>query len=519
MEDTTRRRILSTGGALAAGSLTALSGCTEDLPIGGEDGDGDGSSIPAFGLWLYAPGEVGLGEYAYAYADVTATSEHSEFDLARQPDLSTIARVLQTGELDGIESAVSIEYPDTQAFGVAAEGSLDLTELRSQIEGEVEDNDDVDSESYADYDVYFDGSVAFALAQNDSAILQAVGPDGEDTSGKDILTAMIDARQGSATRLDAADEDAAALLSHQSDGVVAYGTTRPSEHKPRMFDSADDEAPDIVGGGYVIVALGDDVKRRLLVVTESPVEDAESFGETLSSVDLESDLTFEQDGRVVTVVVESGGGSSSESDSTSPPQVQFDARFDTNESVATITHEGGDDARADELELVFETDEPRVISWADRSAREEVTAGTSVEVELREDDFGGQLLVRWIAGDRSTTLTRFDIPVRQDGGSDQPDESDGSVPSVSMDAEFDFERGEVTVIHAAGDEVPADELDIVFLGDQYRVIRWSEVSDQSTVTPGDSATVELREGDYGEELLLGWQPETRELDSVQIPEP
>jgi hypothetical protein len=74
MEDTTRRQILSTGGALAAGSLTALSGCTEDLPIGGEDGDGDGSSIPAFGLWLYTPGEVGLGEYAYAYADVTATS-------------------------------------------------------------------------------------------------------------------------------------------------------------------------------------------------------------------------------------------------------------------------------------------------------------------------------------------------------------------------------------------------------------------------------------------------------------
>lgn len=514
MVDTTRRRLLSASCAVAAGSTTALSGCVgelRDAGDGGDGSDGDASSLPSFGQWLYALAEVGLGAYAYHYVDVATVDGNSEYDLGAQSEATMIAGFLNSVDLDGIEGAVSVEYPESNSSGIAAYGSMDLSELRTEIESNVEDDDSVESESYDGYKLYHNEQSGFALAEDDSAILQASVRNESGSSGRDIVAAMIDARAGTVDRLDEADASAAALLSHQADAAVAYGTTTPTENDARIFGDGDGDAT-IESGGYV-VNLDDGVGNRLIVVTETPVEDAESLVETLPAVDVNADPEIERDGRVVTV--ETGGGSSESTDPENrgeAPQAQFDFQFDADAGTVTITHQGGDTIAAENLQVLL--DSGRLIDWSVRTSDEDVTAGSSITLSLADDEYGSVLFVRWTGGEREQMLAQFEIPDGSGG-----DSGSTEAPEVTLRAEFDYDRGRVTVIHGGGDTVPADQLDVVFETDDFRVIRWSEVSGQSDVSPGDAVTVGFSEADYGGRLLLGWRPEEEVLDDQPIPAP
>jgi len=610
---------MKAGGVLASGGLTAVSGCTESLEgvedtLGGNEGD---SSTPAFAQWLYAPDVVGIGTYAYTHVDVEAVNDHSGEGVSNIPESGMMPRQLLGGDIEGIEDGLSIRYTDAAATGAVAWGSLDLSDVRSDIEGTVEENDSVETATYENFGLFFDESNAVAIAGDDSSVLVTTA---EDASPRDILEAMIDARRGAVERLAAAEDDVAAMLPHQSDVAVAYGTLNPSGDNARMFERTGDDGRTIESGGYAFMLDGDSLRRRLIVVTDAPVEDAESFGKTLTAVDQLSDPTYAQDGRVVTVEVTAGAEGDAAQQGDAPPQVTFEFEHDLDAGTVTITHAGGDPIDPSNLELVYETDDPRALSWADRTSGQ-VETGTSVRFPLTEADQGGQLLVRWSDGDREFPLSGVGVPERTDDGggdgdstppqvafefehdldagtvtithaggdpidpsnlelvyetddpralswadrtggqveagssvsfpiteADQggqllvrwlgedreltisgarvPERTDGDggdggteAPKVSMDADFDFDSGTVTVVHAGGDTVPADELDVVFLTDEQREIRWSDVSDQSSVSQGDTATVEFGEVDYGGRLILGWSPETVILDSVPIPEP
>jgi len=516
MVDTTRRSVLTAGAVLASGGMTALSGCTEDLENfeGSLRGDGDESSRSGFSQWLYAPDAVGNGAYTYTYVDVEAVEDHSEFNTINTPEAERLVQRLLTGEVDGIADALAITYPETGASGTAAWGELDLSTVRSDLDDATQENDSLQTATHRTFELYFDGRSAVAVPADDSSILLAGGEDG---TARDIIEAMIDARNGTADRLAATDDDADALLGAQTDGAVAYGTTNPTEDNARMFERTGDDGSTIVSGGYAVVLDGESPLRRLVVVTDAPVEDAAAFGETLSAVGQGSNPTYARDGRVVTVEVDVGTAQDADQRDDTPPQATFDFEHDLDAGTARVTHAGGDSIDPSNLELRYETDNPRTASWADRTG-DQVTAGTSVRFPLTDADQGGELVVLWSDGDRTFQVSGDGVPERTDG--DGGDGGSGSeAPQVSMDADFDFDRGTVTVTHAGGDSVPTDELDIAFLGDETRVIHWNDVSDQSSASAGDAVTVDLLESDYGGKLILGWRPETQELDSVRIPEP
>ena len=129
-------------------------------------------------------------------------------------------------------------------------------------------------------------------------------------------------------------------------------------------------------------------------------------------------------------------------------------------------------------------------------------------------------------GDGLRILDRFDEPsVSEDGvvltyeavrGGTETDEG-RSGPEARFDVEVN--SGSVTVVHVGGDEIPADELAIVFEeGDTERRIRWESISNIDTVGAGDTVSVAVDTPVLGDELRLVWTPESDVIHAESVPD-
>lgn len=519
MTDSSRRALLAGSGALAAGGLVGLSGCLDDIVESDDEETGDRNPLPSFHGWLYAPEAVGIGGYTYTYVDGEAALNPSEYGLASAPGFvaGTTGRITDMvpsmfDELgtDDVDGAVSIDHGSESggAGGVAVAGGFDATELRSLYEDAAAEEDGVETDTYAGYDLYFDAEVAVAIDDGRFAI--GFGDGTEETTARSIVEALVDARDGAASRLHQVDETADTLLRRQGEKTVVFGAPAIRgeaqnffERSARSQDEADDDAHAIAGGGFTLEADDDRPTYRVTVITERAVSDADAFGDELPILDAFDEPSVSQDGVVITYE-ERGGDEATDGEGATSPEATFDV--DVASDTVTIAHVSGDAIPADELEVIVSSSAGRYYTWAELGESGSVTAGDTITVDLRDDDAGGTVQLVWTP--EGTLLA--DEPI--------PDESSGSPPSAAFEFEFDARADTATVRHAGGDAIPAAELEILVDGDDTRFLLWREFSTDDTVEPGDAVTIDLSEADFEGYLVVWWTVDNVDLDYTQIPD-
>lgn len=519
MTDSSRRAILSRSGALAAGGLVGLSGCLDDIVNSGEEETDDRNPLPSFHGWLYAPEAVGIGGYTYTYVEGEAALNPSEYGLASGPDFVTgttgmitdmVPSIFEEIGTDDVDGAVSIDHGSDAggAGGVAVAGGFDATELRSLYEDAAAEQDGVETDTYAGYDLYFDTEVALAIDDGRFAI--GFGDGSDETTARTIVEALVDARAGSASRLHQVDDTAETLLRRQGEKTVVFGAPVIRGEAKYFFersagsaDEADDDAHTIAGCGFTVETREDQPAYRVTVITEQAVSDANAFGDELPILDAFDEPSVSQDGVVLTYE-ESGADEATDGERASSPEVTFD--IDVEPDTATITHVSGDAIRADKLEVIVSSSAGRYYTWAELDESGSVTAGDTVTVELGDGDAGGTLQLVWTP--KGTVLA--DEPI--------PDGSSGSRPSAAFEFEFDTRADTATVRHAGGDAIPVDELEILVDGNDTRFLPWREFSTDDVVEPGDAVTIDLRERDSEGYLVAWWAVDGIALDHTPIPD-
>lgn len=519
MGDSSRRELLLRG-AIGVGAAVSLAGCADEFEDGidelealledeGESGESEDPEVtpgelPSFHQWLYAPGEVRLDPYTYASADFTEIDggfdpleDWQEFRWTTE----TIRDVRDDEMFDGAESAVVMEYEDERSFAAAVEGEFDRSRIREDLEEAVDREPDVEYDSYRGYHIYFEDQHAVGLGDEDvPTFLQARVPNGGSTSVREPLEAMIDARGGNTPRLTDAETTAEALLGTVDDHEFVFGATEPVGRNEPMFQHRGDVSIE----GANVAVRGDTY--RLTAVTDTPIDDEDAFVEAFDIAAVLNDPSVSQNGQVVVLEGEIG---SPEPDSGDVPEANFEVEFHTDQEVAEITYTHGDEIPADELEIVIDGDSRRRLRWAQLSHSDVAHPGEIVSLQLEAEDSGGELAFVWKP--EGEVLSTVDVP-EFDTHSD--------IPSASFDAQFDHDRGTVTITQTEGDELPADDVILLFATDSQRpaVLAWGDLTSESTLEPGSSVTIELYDEDYGGHLTVSWLPESEFFDEFRIPD-
>lgn len=526
MGEETRRSLLLTGGTLGIGTAVGMAGCLDDVSefvdgerdedeTGGDD-DAAGESerpLPSFHQWLYAPGETGFESYTYAYADLEAIERDEAEPFRHWDELKWITESLDgiesSDELSGAEAAISIEsrQSSAEAYGIVVLGDLDLDGMRAELDDDAAQRADIDRGSYEGYDVYFNDEAAVALGgvgNRDAYLMSYVGS-GPEASGRDVVEALIDARAGRSTRLREADDTAETLLRRLGDRHFVFGTTEPAGRAESLFEH--DGTATIDAAGVAFQPSADAGTYRLVLITEKSVDEPEAFSDDLTVARRLTAPTVTGDGNVVSIAGDVDR--SRNRNSAGPPQAMFEIDIDHDRGQAHIVHTGGDDIRADELEIVVRSPDRREYTWAELSSADVIGPGDDVLVPVTERDSGGYLRLRWLPED--VPLYETEIPeLESETGTRER-------PSASFSAEFDFDRNTVDIGHVGGDEIPADELVLVFESDANRVIYWEELSEKRTVAAGDYATAGLYPEDRDGFIVIVWTPEGEVIDRIPIP--
>ena len=379
-------------------------------------------------------------------------------------------------------------------------GGFDTDELRTEYDGFADNDDNIAQSEYAEYDVYATEDIAVAIGDGShSQFLLGEAELGLDATGEDIVKAMIDARNGSATRLSEADEHAGALLGEQGEHPITYGAPTVTADDESLFEpsAATADTPAVQAGGMAASRSDDGTTYRITVVTEQPVSDPEAFGNELPALDGGADPSISQDGTRITYTI-------AETD-TQPerPQAAFEVEFDLERNEAEIVHTSGDDVPADELRIIG-TGSGFEAQWADLSNVTTVSPGDTVSVPISDADLGTDLLLEWLP--EAELLYAESVPEGEPT----------TRPEAMFEVEFSLERNEAEIFHVGGDPIPADELRIIGTGSGFEA-RWMDLSDVATVDPGDTVSVPINDADQGADLLLEWLPESDILYGASIP--
>ena len=395
MDESPRRRVLRTGGALLAGGLTAgLGGCLQSDGTGtptdegddtddtDEDGDGSGP-VPAFADWMPAPAAMGTDHYEF-----TAVDPGAIFDNESAVQGSAFGSLTgATRQLDGITlSDLSGLY--LFGGGMVLTGDIDAAAFRSFLSA----NGYAEGRTYQGYTFYTGGPGGTAAVSSDTAI--RAGSSGDAATR---VEAIVDAKRGATDRYVDANADCRTLLSRLGSGAVAGGRT----HEEASFLDG------VVADGFRWRLDGTTASFNGAFVFESQsavdTAAAENVVSEKSVFDPLNSPSVSQAGR--TAVVEgtadtgsvsrlgpqygAAGGSGGGSDR--PPQVsiawEYESRGD-GVGVLTATHTGGDSVRASQLSF-------RGSGFQPASAIPETAAG-----DLDVTESGG----RWPAANASGNI-------------------------------------------------------------------------------------------------------------------
>ncbi|MFC4249240.1 hypothetical protein ACFOZ7_20300 [Natribaculum luteum] len=510
MYDTSRRAFLSGGGTIAVGGLVGLSGCL-DTVLSSDEEDRESNErdpLPSFHRWLYAPAATGAAgnAYTYAYVDGDALVNPMEYGLHSSPLIADKATEL-IGEyvppmIDeygiDVDGAVAVNHGPGPggASGVAVFGGFDATELRAESANAAENEESVETGAHAGHDLYFDEETGVAISHGTFV----TGFSGDEiVSGRAVVEALIDARDGAATRLHEVDETAETLLRRQGERPIVFGAPAVEEETGRRFrrspnetdDGADTDAPTVTGGGFSIEPDGDRLHYQITMITEQAVSDADAFGNGVPILDRFDEPSVTEDGVVLTYEATDGGRMEID-DRRSRPEARFDV--DVNRGSVTVIHVGGDEIPADELAIVFEErDTERQIRWGAISNIDTIRTGDTVSVAVDTPVLGDELRLVWTPG--SDVVHTESVPDRT-----------GGRPNATFRTEFGTDA--VSISHTGGDAIPAEELDVhVDSPDGDRVTNWTELDDSGTVTQGDTVTVDVSEADEGGRIRLVWTPD------------
>lgn len=499
MSGESRRAFLTSSGAVATGAVTALAGCVDDLTDfeSGEDPEDDEDSLPSFHQWLYAPEEVGLGAYSYTYYDAEAVVDDPGYGSTLEAyGMDHVTETIESYtplDLSLAAEAVSIDYETEGASGIAVTGEFDRDDL-PDYEGTAEQDDEFEKSEYGAYDVYADDEIAHAIRTDpESVVVSAHVPADRDASGREVVETMIDARNGDARRLSAADDAVDAVLRQQGGRTIAFGGSAGAPEVEPLFDPEGDAAT--VEAAGVSVGGDDDPPYRVTVVTDDPVADVDEFGAELQPVVHMTEPSVTEDETVL--IFEPDTEDDPEEKESGPSPAQFDVDIQSDRAI--ITHAGGEEIPADELEIGITGGGSG--TWDTVGQTEIVAPGDSVEIPLSEHDHGETLELEWLP--ESEILISEEITAQE--SADEPQAT----------FSVDFPADDLAMIaHQGGDEIPADELYIYTTGGV--MDPWQTYSGDSVVSPGD--VIEVPHGDPGGEIGLEWAPGPTLLHSEQIPE-
>ncbi|WP_455449882.1 hypothetical protein [Natrinema thermotolerans] len=506
MVDSSRRAFLA--GGIAAGSI-GIAGCTGDIPgLGTDDGNGEdeGTSLPSFHSWLYAPEAVGIGPYTYTYAD-GETLEDGTSDRS-SPNIGWALETIRYGDneqFDDVDHAVSIDYREERTtFGAVIAGGFDVAEIQSEINESTTEEDDVETATHRSYDVYYDDQYAIAIGDESlPTYLMGNAGDAQDATGRDIVETMIDARAGDAARLHAGDESADRLLREQGERTVVFGAPTLQGDAESLFESAgDDETPAVEAAGFTLDADEEDTDYRVTVITADPVDDTGAFADTLSVLEWFDEPTSTQEGVVLTYE-EGATGDGDPDGEESPPEVSFAVEIDRG--TARITHTGGETIPVSDLAVRFERDgRTQTIPFESVSSVDDVRPGHTTTVGVDGADPGSELRVVWTPG--PDVLYVESVP-----------RTTNSRPDASFAVEID--RGTARITHTDGETIPVSDLAVRFERDgQTQTIPFESVSSVDDVRPGHTTTVGVDGADPGSELRVVWTPGPAVLHVESVPE-
>lgn len=523
MNYSSRRGVLLGSGALATSGLVGLSGCLDDLTDrdgddeeNGEESNGE-EPLPSFHQWLHAPEALALDGYSYTYVEDDAIFNPDEYELRYGPGLvtetvrstsRTAGRMLEEIESEAVDGAVSLTYGTEfgTTFGLVVTGGFDEAVLRSEYDDIFENDSTVERETYAGYTLYFDelnavaiGEGTYVLGNNDTVA--------ETESGRAIVEAILDAREGESPRLHTTDDVAETLLRQQGEQSVVFGApavqgVAEDAFRQLSIGADDTEEPTVTGGG-VTLEVDDEPNYRVTVITEEAVSDPSVLEGAVPILEWFDEPSVTQDGTVLTYEA-NGDDESGDGGRNDAPQGAFEIDIGTDGEAAVVIHHSGDSVPADELVVSIEGENSRAYSWRELAGTETVAPGDYALIELTEADDGNRVVLLW----EPEGMVLAEHLIR----------TDSSVPDATFDFDFDVQNGTGTVTHAGGDPIPADELDIVVESSEYRRLFWSEYSSDTVVEPGDAVTVDLTENDSDGAIVVWSNIGDDYLDYEYIPD-
>lgn len=148
------------------------------------------------------------------------------------------------------------------------------------------------------------------------------------------------------------------------------------------------------------------------------------------------------------------------------PEPRFAFTFDEREDGIVAIYRGQIDRDAAHFEVLSDG-EPTAVQPSDQ--HDTLTADD--EVELGAFDTGTELSVQWVVPDEPREIRNHVI-----------------VPDAEFEVEYRAAAEELTIEHAGGDEIDADELGVVVEPIHTEPMEWD---DDETVTEGDTTTIDL----------------------------
>jgi hypothetical protein len=431
-------------------ALLGLAGCTGVL----EDDESlaDASGQPEYSSWLYDPKDLlGIDTRGFASYDVESVMEQRD-ELPEDPfqgleeaneelegvDLTEIGQLTAVGgsSLDFARDD-SASGPSSAGASFVVEGSFDVDEIQTQIEEESDSSAEYETGSYEGYELYYgdDGNdynnttVAFAI---DSEHVLVGTIEDSDVTGRDAVETMIDANQGNADRYYDQSEYAQLLIDQLGEATVLMGAQ--FDLGTIVRDQISDErartlVDDLYAAGIAGTLNGETTDNEIILAydeeAEVPVDTArdlvdEAREQSPQAFENVEDVTVSGSDRTLTISMTvdaaafwedyssmtgssvSGSGSSSET-----PTVSFSADWEeeSNGSVVTITHQGGDSVDAARLSLAGDV---QASSGWQRTSGGQVSAGSYIEAAVES---GGYVEVAWEStSGAEVTLSSFVNP-------------------------------------------------------------------------------------------------------------
>ncbi|AGB16726.1 hypothetical protein Halru_2137 [Halovivax ruber XH-70] len=255
MDDVTRRTLV---GAVAAGTATAVAGCTGDLLD--DDADSSDETDAAYEEWLAADLLVDMDAGTVIHADLGRITDSWPEEARSELGLDSLTDSLGVS-VDDIDGMLVFQ---TGRTGLVLTGSFDRDAVVSELAGEAE------TETVGDYEVV-NGAIAIG---SDALVMSA-----------DYET-LIDARNGDVDRISDVDEEWDAALSGVA-GAAMSGV---------MFDDA--ESFELMG--IAMDADGSDITME----ARTHYADAETAEAEKADAEAEAKAEFVENGEIQSIRVD-----------------------------------------------------------------------------------------------------------------------------------------------------------------------------------------------------------------------